>query len=62
MILVCLRPLREIRLTDRDATTLLNREQGEGLDSSDSQKNHGTQPGKKDDIDKKSFHSFLIGL
>ncbi|PJA78970.1 MAG: hypothetical protein CO149_02400, partial [Nitrospirae bacterium CG_4_9_14_3_um_filter_51_5] len=40
----------------------LNREREEGLDSSDSQKNHGNQPGEKDDIDEKSFHTIFIGL
>jgi hypothetical protein len=55
-------PLRELRLPDRDATTFLNRERGEGLDSSDSPKNHGTQPGEKDDIDEKPFHTIFIGL
>ena len=35
---------------------------GEELDSSDSQKNHGNNPGEKDDIDEKSFHTILIGL
>lgn len=40
----------------------LNRAGGEELDSSDSQKNHGNNPGEKDDIDEKSFHTILIGL
>jgi hypothetical protein len=35
---------------------------GEELDSADCQKNHGNDPGKKDDIDEKSFHPILIGL
>lgn len=39
-----------------------NRDGGEELDSSDSQKNHGNKPGEKDNIDEKSFHTILIGL
>jgi hypothetical protein len=62
MILACLSSLREIRLPEREATTLLNRERGEGLCSSDSPKNHGNQPGEKDDIDEKSFHTILYRL
>ncbi|GJL68758.1 MAG: hypothetical protein NPIRA06_13930 [Nitrospirales bacterium] len=40
----------------------MNGDGGEELDSTDSQKNHGNEPGEKDNIDKKSFHTILIGL